>query len=181
MDNYEIKVKHIVGPRLVLSQLWNIAYEKLATGTIIMHCGDDVMFRTVNWDEEVYKAYMEVPDKILLVFGNDGIAADKCATHSFVSRKWIEVSGMWLPPYFVSDFNDVWLDEVARKIDRIKYIPKLYFEHMHFIAQKAVKDKNTNERLKRHQQNKPEQIYKTTAPERDHHAATLLKYMHEFK
>lgn len=181
IHNYEIKVNYIVGPRLVLSQLWNIAYEKLATGSIIMQCGDDIRFRTPDWDEVIYNAYNKVDDKILLVFGNDGIAFEKLATHSFVSRKWIEVSGMWLPPYFASDYNDVWLDEVARKIARIQYFSELYFEHMHILVNKAVEDNNTRERMARHAQQNPTKIYEDTAAERDQHAARLLKYIIEFK
>ena len=181
INNYDITVKYIVGPRLVLSQLWNEAYEKLATGTIIMQCGDDIRFRTPDWDEVVYNAYNKFDDKILLVFGNDGIAFEKLATHSFVSRKWIEVSGMWLPPYFASDFNDVWLDEVARKVGRIQYFPDLYFEHMHVLVKKAVEDMNTRERLARHTQQNPKKIYDSTISERNQHVSKLLQYINEHK
>jgi hypothetical protein len=177
----ENKIKYISSETpLNLSQMWNYSYEKLATGEIIMHCGDDIRFRTNDWDIKIKEKFDNSNDKIILVYGDDGIRHNKLATHSFVHRKWIEVSGFWLPPYFVSDYNDTWLDFVARYIKRIVYIPEIYTEHLHYVVKKAEIDENTNRRLKRHDDEKTEIIYKNTENERIMHAKKLLDYINNY-
>jgi len=152
---------------LNLSEMWNYAYEKLATGNIIMHCGDDIRFRTPNWDTIIRGEFNKYDDKIILVFCKDGIQNENLATHSFVHRKWIEVSGFWLPPYFVSDFNDLWLDVVARGVGRSVYLGNIYTEHLHNAVGKATIDDNTTRRLERHQRESPQSLYDNKYHERE--------------
>jgi hypothetical protein len=145
-----------------------------------MHCGDDIRFRTNDWDIKIKEKFDNSNDKIILVFGNDGIGRHKLATHSFIHRKWIEVSGFWLPPYFVSDFNDTWLDFVARYIKRIVYISEIYTEHLHYCRKKAIIDDNTKRRLEIHVTEKPDEIYRNTENERIMHAQKLLDYINNY-
>ena len=163
--------------KLNLSQMWNYAYEKLATGNIIMHCGDDIVFRTEHWDQVIRQEFNKYPDNIVLVFCKDGIQNENLATHSFIHRKWIELSGFWLPPYFVSDYNDTWLDYVARAINRRVYLDNIYTEHMHHVIGKALIDENTQNRLERHHREHPEVLYNEKEPERINHANKLLTYI----
>jgi GDP-D-mannose 3',5'-epimerase len=156
-----------------LSGMWNCAYESLATGEIIMLCADDIRFRTKSWDVEIERAFDAVSDKVALVFGNDGIQGSSLATHSFVHREWIKASGFWLPPYFVADYCDTWLDEVARAIGRITYLPNVVTEHMHYTVGKSEIDENTRQRLKRAEQERPHEIYERTCHERLAHANAL--------
>jgi hypothetical protein len=160
-----------------LSQMWNIAYERLATGSIIMHCGDDIRFRTRHWDTLIKGVFEAYTDKIVLVYGNDGIQGAKLATHSFVHRRWIEASGFWLPPYFKSDYNDMWLDDVAKRIGRRHYLPELYTEHMHFSVGKMALDDTTQRRLENHKHQHPESIYNGKADERMEHVNRLRTVM----
>lgn len=160
-----------------LSEMWNYAYSTLATGDIIMHCGDDIRFRTMSWDTIVKNAFNDYDDKIILVHGDDGIQGEGLATHSFVHRKWIEVSGFWLPPYFVSDYNDTWLDYVSRKLNRKVYLSNVYTEHMHFSVGKSSIDENTEKRLSRHNTEKPEDIYNKKENERIEHVEKLQQYI----
>ena len=39
-----------------LSKMWNRCYEH-ATGELFMHCGDDIRFRTDNWDSKVRQVF----------------------------------------------------------------------------------------------------------------------------
>ena len=166
-------VKFVVGERLRnLSILWNEAY-KLASGDIIMHCGDDIVFRTKNWDVAIRDAFNKYDDKIVLVYGDDTIMHDQIATHSFIHRKWIEVSGFFLPPYFSSDYNDLWLDNVARMINRLVYLPNVITEHMHYGVGKATIDQNTIDRLARHQEDRVAVTYDSKYAERVEHANKL--------
>ena len=45
-------------------------------------------------------------------------------THGFLHRNWVETVGYFVPPYFSSDFNDTWLNEVADMIGRKIYSRK---------------------------------------------------------
>ena len=107
----------------------------------------------------VYEAFAAVPDKILFAFGRDGYQdGNNFGTHGFVHRKWIETVGYWFPPLFSSDYNDVFLNDVAKLIGRHQEIP-IYTEHMHYICGKAAIDQNTQERLERHQRDRPDVLY----------------------
>nr|QBK88764.1 MAG: glycosyl transferase family 2 [Mimivirus LCMiAC01] len=178
-DNNQ-KIKYMIGERIVLSKMWNEAY-KLATGNIIMLCGDDVIFRTKNWDTIIRNEFNKYIDKILLVFGDDGFQHEKMAILPFVHRKWIEISGFFIPPYFVSDYCDTWLNDVSIRINRRVYIPKIYTEHMHFVCGKAKIDQNTRDRQIRHRQKNPEHLYKTLINERIEQAQKLLDYINKMK
>jgi len=181
-NEFTFTIKHMVGPRITMSDTWNKAYEKLATNSLIMLCADDFRFRTKYWDDIVYDAFSKYQDKIALVYGNDMIWTDgRLATHGFVHRKWVEVSGMWLPPYFVSDYCDTWIDNVARMINRIHFIPSMVIEHLHYTVGKSQIDENTFERLTRHKFNNPSEIWKNTLAERQDQARKLLTYINGFR
>jgi len=181
-NDFTFTIKSLVGPRIVMSNTWNKAFEELSTNSIIMLCADDFRFRTENWDDMVYGAFSKYPDKILLVYGNDLIWTNgRLATHGFVHRKWIEITGMWLPPYFVSDYCDTWIDNVARMVNRIQFIPKMIIEHLHFCVGKAQIDENTMDRLKRHSAFQPKITWDATLDERKEQARKLLIYIINYK
>ena len=141
-----------------LSVMWNRCYEA-SSGDILMHCGDDIVFRTPGWDDIVRQAFDSTPDDILFAFGRDGYQdGNNFGTHGFIHRKWVETVGFFVPPYFVSDYNDTFLNDVAKRIGGHVEIP-IYTEHMHHCAGKAFIDQNTAERLARHQQHDPGALY----------------------
>lgn len=162
--NLGIETVWVRGPRshngLVgnLSVMWNHCYAA-SSGDIVMHCGDDIIFRTPDWDDVVRSAFDAVEDKVLFAFGDDGYQTGlNFGTHGFIHRKWVEAVGYFVPPYFVSDYNDVFLNDVAKLVDRHLEIP-IYTEHMHWCAGKAVIDQNTQERLDRHAEHRPQELY----------------------
>jgi len=172
----EIGQKYVKGPRIVLSEMWNEAY-KLATGDIIGHLGDDIIFRTPDWDTLVRNKIESFPDKIAFVYGKDGYSPDTFGTHGFIHRNWINATGYFLPPYFSSDMNDVWLNDVAKEIGRHFLIPEIYTEHMHFINGKAEKDQTHLDRLERGERDKVWDIYNSKESERHEDARKLKEVM----
>lgn len=141
-----------------LSVMWNRCFAQ-STGDIVMHCGDDIVFRTPDWDVVVRDAFDAVPDKILFAFGRDGYQdGNNFGTHGFIHRKWVETVGFFVPPYFVSDYNDTFLNDVAKAIGRHREID-IFTEHMHYIVGKAEVDQNTRERLERHETHRPQDLY----------------------
>lgn len=160
-------VRYAVGPRIVLSNTWNVLANAALTMypeiDIVMQGNDDIVFETPGWDSQVIAAFAASPDKILMVHGSDKSSHQpssigKFGPHPFVHRKWIETLGYFTPPYFSSDFGDTWVNEVANAIGRRQYIP-VVIEHMHYLFGKAKMDSTTEDRLSRHSADQVECLY----------------------
>jgi len=164
------------GPRITLSDCWN-KLAAIATGEILMNAGDDLIFKTKGWDDEVKQSFANFPDRLVFVHGDDGHFGRRFGTHGFVHRKWVEAVGYFIPPYFSSDFGDTWLNEVANRLDRRVALPFLA-EHMHPIWNKAEWDQTHKERLARHERDQVEELYKKLAPERDRDVEKLSRIIH---
>lgn len=168
----ELGATAVRGPRIVLSEMWNRCWDE-ATNDVAMHCGDDIIFRTPQWDLHVLYAFERHPDRLVLVHGRDGYQDANLATHSFIHRRWVEVLGYFVPPYFSSDYNDTWLTEIADAVGRRVYLPDVYTEHMHPVIGKGTWDKTHQERLARHQRDNVEQLYRDLLPKRLNDIAKL--------
>lgn len=166
-------VTGVRGPRIVLSQMWNEC-AKTASGDILMQCGDDIVFGSPAWDAEVRTAIEAYPDRIVLAYGDDRAHGQNLATHSFQHRRWSEVTGYFVPPYFSSDFNDLWLHEVAAAIKRLVYLPQVVTEHMHPAFSKGEWDQTHMERIARHQRDNVHADYYSRQAERQEDARKLL-------
>jgi hypothetical protein len=127
------------GERVLLSQAWNEIADYY-TYDILMMCADDIRFRTTGWDDDVVRGFEHWPDRIGLMYADDGIHGQKGATHSFVSRQWIDAVGYYLPPTLLGDYVDNWLMSLAASIGRAGYLPRCYIEHRHPLVGKASMD-----------------------------------------
>ena len=166
-----------VGPRVVLSEMWNVAC-KAASGDIFMHCGDDIIFRTPGWDQIIEKEFDKVPDKILFVHGDDLSGnAHNGGTHGFLHKNWVDVIGYFVPPLFSCDYNDTWLNWVADKIGRRVYVPAVVTEHMHPSFYKAELDETHLERISRGQRDDVVALWESTKPLRELDAYKLSKFL----
>jgi Glycosyl transferase family 2 len=159
------EVKVINGERITLSQMWNEC-QKLATADVFMQCGDDVVFRTKNWDKRILDTFEEYPDKVAFVFCNAKDWGDKLGTHGFLHRKWVETVGYFTPPHFTSDFGDKWIDELGRLVGRRVYLSDVVTEHMHPIWGKSSWDATYTERLNRHSGENLDALYESLAGQR---------------
>jgi hypothetical protein len=177
---FRVPEKWVRGPRIVLSEMWNRCYEQ-AKGPYYYHMGDDNIFRTRGWDTQIYRAFEKYPDKILFVHGKDGSPHDATGfgTHGVLHRAWVECVGYFVPPYFSSDYNDTWLNEVSRAIDRHMCLPYMV-EHMHPNFGKAELDLTHQERLKRQQDDNVDATYWSKAGERKADADKLLAYIRNY-
>lgn len=162
--------------RRLLSECWNECYAR-ATGELLMHCGDDVRFRTEGWDEVVRQAFRRYDDRILFAYGDDlGPNGHVFGTHGFVHRRWVEALDYFVPPLFSSDWNDVWLNEVAVNIGRHELLP-IVTEHLHYTFGKAERDQTHADREERGVRDDVVNLYKRMKSERDRDVAKLLKVM----
>ena len=175
-SEFEANLRMIVKPRALLSECWNVCAKK-AKGEILMHCGDDLTFDTPGWDGMVRQAFDEVPDKILFAYGNDlGPHGETFGTHGFIHRRWMETVGYFVPPLFSSDWNDVWLNDVAKMIKRHRLLP-FVTEHHHYTFGKAPRDETHAEREERGARDQVVELFKKTEKERKQDAAKLKAVM----
>lgn len=166
-DEYDIDVEkqviRIEGSRIVLSEMWNRCWEK-ASADVFFHCGDDIRFRTKNWDKVILDSFDKLDDKIAFIYGNDGYHNEGIdmtrdfGTHGFIHRNWTDTVGYFVPPYFSSDYNDTWLNDVATQINR-RYVAPIYTEHLHPVLRKYHWDKTHKERLIRHKEDNVKELY----------------------
>ncbi len=173
------RVKAVIGPRILLSEAWNVCYRASAK-EICMHCGDDLIFRSQDWDRYIRDAFQAVPDKILFVYGRDGIQDQKLGTHGFLHRNWVEMVGYFVPPYFASDYNDLWLTDIAKRIKRARFLPEVFTEHMHPLVGKAELDVNHQERLRRHHRENVDLVYKSLKAKRKDDAKKLKAFINAY-
>lgn len=170
-------IRILRGPRTLLSECWNRCAEQ-ARGEILMHAGDDITFNTPGWDQRVREEFAKLPDKIGLVFGDDlSTNFPDLATHGFLHRRWVETVGYFLPPLFSSDWNDVWISEVAKKVGRAVPMADVVIEHHHYTFGKAERDKTHAEREERGARDDVVGLYKRTQKEREADAAKLRAVM----
>ena len=169
----------LVGPRIrKMTVYWNECFEK-CTGSVCQQANDDYVMTSKGWDVALEAAFAEVPDQIMLAHFSDVFGhGSNFGPHAFVSRRWIEKLGYFIPPYFSSDFGDAWICEIANILGRRRFLP-FNVEHHHFSQGMAEVDENTKERLQRHQEDNPEVLYYSSemAAERYRDAMKLAKLM----
>jgi glycosyltransferase involved in cell wall biosynthesis len=170
----------ITGERIVLSETWN-ELASYAQHAVMMHCGDDIVFRSDGWDQRVLDEFARFDDRIVFVHGRDGYQDANIGTHGFLHRNWVDAVGYFVPPYFSSDYNDLWLTEVADALDRRRYLPEIYTEHMHPVIGKGTWDQTHQERLERHQRDDVATIYRMRKTERDGDVAKLRTVIDNLK
>lgn len=173
----DVRLSYGTGERILLSEAWNQCY-RAATGEILMHCGDDLTFNTPGWDVRVREEFAKIPDRIALVFGDDlSTNFPDLATHGFLHRRWVETIGYFLPPLFSSDWNDVWISEVAQKLGRMVPMGDVIIEHHHYTFGKAERDQTHAEREERGERDDVVNLFKQTASKRKADAAKLKRVM----
>lgn len=124
---------------VALSDMWNKLYET-CNDDIVMISGDDAIMRSPHWDSVIDNVFNQVPDKICLVYGRDGIHDQKFAAQFFLHRKWIETAGYIFPKYYTADWADTWVFEVSKMLQRALYVPDIFLEHMHWSVGKSEID-----------------------------------------
>lgn len=168
----------LVGPRILLSEAWNRCAE-IARAEILMHAGDDITFESNGWDDNVIHAFEAYPDRLVFVHGDDRLQGRNLGTHGFLHRRWVDVIGYFVPPYFSSDYNDTWLTEVADMLDRRVYLPNVVTEHHHPLAGKAEWDTTHRERLERGAADNVAELYVSLKAEREADMSKLFAAIEE--
>lgn len=134
------------GQFLGLGKLWNILAEA-STEDIISMVGDDMVFKTQNWDEELLTEFKNAPsDNIKAVHCNDDMHKSKLAVNLFCHRKYVDVMGRFMREEFKINWVDQWLHQVFSAFGRLKYRDDIMIEHRHWVLGKSNHD-NTAARM----------------------------------
>ena len=125
-----------------LSDTYNVLFENTDID-VMMQFGDDTVMRTQDWDLLIEDAFRKHDDRLVLVYGRDGIHDEGFATHYGLHRNWIELLGYASPPYFTADWSDAWMFEIAKTVGRNVFVQDLVIEHMHWTQGKSPVDETT--------------------------------------
>lgn len=157
---YPLRIFSLIGPRIIMSDMVNKLFP-LVREDIFFFGGDDLVFRTKDWDLKIIEKFNSIQDKIALLYGDDYTLDPNMkffATHPIIHRKWVECLGYLAPPYFSSDYADTWLNELADNIGR-KFKLDFVNEHMHWTFGKSSLDTTYVENRKRFSKDSPNKIY----------------------
>lgn len=122
-----------------LSGLWNIMAKK-SSGDIIAMVGDDMIFKTVEWDVKIIETFKQQKDNIYLVHCNDGMrgpgnkyaAVEPLAVNSFIHRDYIDAVGRYVQTEEPNIFQDTYLDTLFKTLGRKIYYHDIIIKHLHF-------------------------------------------------
>jgi len=124
--------------RIHLSHLWNQIYEK-AKYPIVGYFGDDVLFHTEGWDQEIRDEFKK--DKTVMVCCNDvHIQKGKAATLFFTHKTVHDKFGFYLPMKFRRWYADTYWDVIFRNAGKYHYREDIVTEHLHPDVFKENKD-----------------------------------------
>ena len=132
-------VKFIYGEPMSVSKSWNILAEQ-CSGDVLIMGNDDLIYRTANWDSLLEKELINYPDDIYCAWMEDELNRKKHCAFPIVSRLWYETLGYFTPGVFHFGYNDTWIYDIAKQIDRCHFIPHIVGEHMYAEANKSPTD-----------------------------------------
>jgi len=132
-----------------LSIYWNTMVKE-CTHDILAMVGDDMIFKTKDWDEKIINTFKEQDDNIHLVFCNDGMRgpgnkhenASPFPVNSFLHRDYIDTVGWYVQDIEPKGFQDTYLDKIFDLLRRKIYFHDIIIKHMHF-SEYGNKDKTT--------------------------------------
>ena len=190
--NEESKSQNVINvydkPQSV-SKSWNVLaekamYESKEWGADVLIMGnDDQVYRTNDWDIILQKELERFDDDIYCCWFEDLINGKNHCAFPIVSKRWYETLGYFTPGIFHFGYNDTWVYDIAKRIDRCHFIPNVTVEHLHFSTGKVSMDptyhrNRTEERGNLYHLDNA--IFDETSEERARDAEKLKKCMNEY-
>lgn len=146
-----------IGEPMSISKSWNIIAEK-CEGDILVMANDDEVWITKGWDRRLNEEADKFPDDIYCIYFDDGSNRYRNCSFPMVSRKWYDTLGYFTPGIFEFAANDIWIENIARIINRLHYVSDVLIEHRHFLFNKSKMDetykKNINQYFGNHSDGK---------------------------
>lgn len=134
-----------------LSMFWNMLYRTASEGEG-HYCygffGDDVEFRTNNWDSmvvEEFKKHQRVPWMIRV--NESGNNPRKSSTLFFTNGLLHKEIGFYMPEQYVQTYMDTWWDEICQGAGCFTFLRHIVTFHHSIILKRAPVDENYMEKL----------------------------------
>lgn len=138
------------GKFIGINRIWNILAAN-TDGDIFGYVGDDMIFKTPNWDEMILNEFKKVncpEDKIKLVHCYDGHRElDEICVNAFVHRKYYETLGYFTKEDFLINWSDQWMYQTFNAFGRIKYRKDIHIQHNHWVYGGRQRDKTADRML----------------------------------
>jgi len=146
----DVNIKIIIGPRCNMG-VCNTKCLEVSDGEIIVLGNDDVLIRTEGWDEMIRLMHHSIPDHIYLAYPNDLNKGEGLSAFPILSRKTCELVSQPFPIIYKGAFIDTHIMEIFIRLkkmgkNRIIYLSKIVFEHLHFRIGKAKTDQTYKDR-----------------------------------
>jgi glycosyl transferase/beta-hydroxylase protein BlmF len=155
---------------------WNVIAEK-CTGDVMIMGNDDLVYKTQGWDIHLENRVSKFDDEIYLAWFNDKINQHRHCAFPIVSRKWYDTLGYFTPGIFEFLYNDTWLYDIGRRVDRCAYMPHVVAQHLHFSQDISLMDE-TYARVRRDGQTaRDKRLYENTENSRINAANKLREVM----
>jgi len=168
------------GKFIGINRIWNI----LAANTdseIFGYIGDDMIFKTPNWDIEILKEFQKgncPDDNIKLVHCYDGHRNyDEICINAFVHRKYYEVLGYLCREEFLINWSDRWMYQTFKPFNRVKYRNDIHIHHNHWVYKGREKDKTAERMLSSDKDKISDNFWTSLTPQRVEAVNKLSKYL----
>jgi glycosyltransferase involved in cell wall biosynthesis len=131
-----LTLKLVIVPRQTMGAYNAICLEH-ASGDIAIAANDDIVVRTMGWDEKVRELDARYPDGVYLGYANDLFKGHKMSTFPILSRQTCQLLAEPYPRIYKGAFIDTHLMDIFRRLekrgyDRIAYAEDIVFEHVHY-------------------------------------------------
>ncbi len=163
-----------VGPPQSVSVSWNDLAAR-ATGQYLMMGNDDLVMRSMGWDSMFLEAALPA-DGIFVAWFSDGINDGRHCAFPIVSREWYQALGSFSPGIFEFFYNDTWVFDVGKMVDRLLYMDDVKMAHIHHSVTRK-KDETTVRNRNRGQHGRDTKLYRETVGVREQWAEKLRKVM----
>ncbi len=170
-------VELIVGPPMSISKSWNVAAAR-CSGDLLMMANDDQLYVDYGWDYYLDRYAGESRDGIFALFFEDGQYPPGSGDFPIVSRRWYETLGYFTPGIFEFWYNEAWIFDIARRLARIRRIPRILVDHLHYTQYKGVFDQTyRRHRMSYDKSDRDAALYASTSDQRQAAADKLRSLM----
>lgn len=172
----------MMGEPIGISKAWNELAAR-SQGDLLIMAADDQTYNTAGWDDRLLSETQRFEDEIFCAWFNDGHWGKRLCTFPIVSRRWCLTLGYFTTGLFECLYDDLWIMDLAQRLDRLHYIPDVLTEHLHWSYGKSEidatyewKQVNSEGQLKpavRRDMN----LFSRTSPYRETDARRLMQMM----
>jgi hypothetical protein len=107
----------------------------------LMALGHDTIIKTMDWERLV----MAHVGKKAVIYPDDGIQHEWLPTMAWLDARVVKALGYMAPPSIKHLYIDNFWHTLGSNLESIKYLPDVYFEHVHPTVGKRAWDETTGQ------------------------------------